>query len=74
MLWVDGSDGEHEFVERGRVPVTLVAVDGEFVVASPNVLDQGVAGGHDDDRPGPFQAPHRPEPGFEPGVIGLPCC
>jgi hypothetical protein len=32
--------------------VVIVAVDGEFVVAPPDVLDEGVAAGHDDDGPG----------------------
>jgi hypothetical protein len=40
-------------------------------VAPPDVLDEGVAAGHDDDRPGPCQTPHRPQPGFGPGVVGL---
>jgi hypothetical protein len=30
----------------------IVAGDSEFVVASPDVLDEGVAGGHDHEAPG----------------------
>jgi hypothetical protein len=67
----DGSHGDHELLECGRDPVLFVDVDGEFVVASPDVLDEGVAGGDGDGRSGSFQAPHRPEPGFEPGMIGF---
>lgn len=53
MLDIGASDGDHKLVERVGDPVVIVAVDGEFVVASPDVLDKGMAGGHDDDRPGP---------------------
>jgi hypothetical protein len=43
VIWVCCVDGD---------PVVIVAVDGEFVVAPPDVLDEGVAAGHDDDGPG----------------------
>jgi hypothetical protein len=54
-----------------RDSVAIVAVDGEFVVAPPDVLNQGVAGGHNDDRPVPAQAPHRLSRALRPGVIGF---
>jgi hypothetical protein len=42
-----------------RDSVAIVAVDGEFVVAPPDVLNQGVAGGH------------RLSRALRPGVIGF---
>jgi hypothetical protein len=46
-------------------------VGGEFVMAAAEVLDEGVPGGDDPRGPAAFQAAHRPEPGFQPPVIGL---
>ena len=43
----------------------------EFVVSSPQVLDEGMA--PDDDAGGPvaFEAPHRPKPGLESPVVSF---
>jgi hypothetical protein len=46
-------------------------VGGEFVMAAAEVLDEGVPGGDDPRGPAAFQAAHRPEPGFQPPVVGL---
>jgi hypothetical protein len=48
-----------------------VDVHAEFVVASAEVLDKCMSGADDTGRTDPFQAPHRPQPGFEPSMIGL---
>jgi hypothetical protein len=49
-------------------PVQVVL---EFVVSSPQVLDEGVTSDHDAGCPVPFEASHRSEPGFEPSVASL---
>lgn len=47
-----------------------VGIKIEFVVAASEVLDEGVSGAdHAGDRP--FQAPHRPQSGLEPSLIGF---
>jgi hypothetical protein len=46
-------------------------VGGDVVVATAQVLHEGVRGGDDLRRAMPLQAPHRPEPGFQPSVICL---
>lgn len=48
-----------------------VGIDSEFIVAASEVLDEGVPS---TDHPGQtklFQPTHRPQPGFEPTVIGF---
>jgi hypothetical protein len=40
-------------------------------VAAAEVLDEGMPGGHDPRGPVTFQPPHRPQPGFQPPVIGF---
>ncbi len=66
-----GSDGSCEVVEGDAEPVVARDVGGDVVVATAQILHERVAGGEDPRRPVPFQAPHRPEPGFQPPVIGL---
>ena len=44
---------------------------GDVIVAAAQVLHERVTGGEDPRRPVPFQAPHRPGPGFQPPVICL---
>jgi hypothetical protein len=45
-------------------------VGGDVVVAAAQVLDERVAGGEDPRSPVTLQSAHRPEPGFEPSVVG----
>lgn len=58
-------------VEGDAEPVALRDVGGDLVVATAQVLHEGVTGGEDPRRAMPLQAPHRPEPGFQPSVICL---
>ncbi len=53
------SDGG-EFGARGCQPQVRAGVDGEFVVAAADVLDQGMSGADGLDRAQPFQVVHRP--------------
>ena len=46
-------------------------VGGEFIVAAAQVLHERVPGGDDPRGPVAFQSAHRPEPGFQPSVIGF---
>ena len=46
-------------------------VDPEFVVASPQVLDEGMTLDHDAGGSVSFEAPHRSEPGLEASVVGF---
>ncbi len=54
------SDGMGEFGERGRKPQPRVGVDGEFVVAAADVLNQSVPGADRLNRAQPFRTVHRP--------------
>src|SRR2546423_14318007 len=66
------SDGECELGKGRGEPVSGVdVVHAEFVVASAEVLDECVSGADDAGRAEPFEAPHRPQPGFEPSMIGF---
>ena len=63
------SDGEGEFGEGGRVPMLWVLIHAELVVATTEVLDEGVSGA---DHPGGaklFEAAHRPQPSLESPMI-----
>ena len=61
-----------EFVEGCRHTQTLVArFDTDFVVTSPQVLDESMAANHDRRGPIRSQAAHRPQPCLEPSVIAL---
>ncbi len=58
-----------EAVRIGRADHAPTGFDGEFVVSAADVLDMSGAdhlGGAET-----FQAAHRPEPGFQPTVIGF---
>jgi hypothetical protein len=46
-------------------------LDREFVVASTNVLDEGMTGDHDPGTAVLFEPSHRPQPCLEPTVIGF---
>jgi hypothetical protein len=65
------SDGEGEFGEGGGEPVLRWDVGGEFVVAAPEILHEGMSGSDHGGRVEPFESAHRPEPGFEPAMICL---
>jgi hypothetical protein len=41
---VRGSDGEGKVGESDREPMAQIEVDGEFIVAAAEVLDEGVSG------------------------------
>jgi hypothetical protein len=60
-----------EFVERGCDPELGIRVESEFVVTSPEVLQEGVAADHDARGSVPLQSAHRPEPRLEPAVVTL---
>jgi hypothetical protein len=65
------SDGHRELVECCADPVAGGDVGGEFVVAAAEVLHERVAGSQDPCGPVPLQAAHRPQPRFQPAMIGL---
>jgi len=58
-------------VERDAGPLVRVVVDGEFVVAAAEVLQERVTGRDSLQGPGAFESAHRPQPGFESSVVGF---
>jgi len=54
-----------------RLLPLVAAISSEIIMPSTDILYQLVAGGDNPGRPGMFQAPHRPEPRFEPRVVGF---
>ena len=46
-------------------------VDGEFVVAAAEILDEGVTGRDDARGSVSLQAAHRSQPRFQPAMVGL---
>jgi hypothetical protein len=46
-------------------------INPEFVVASSQILDEGVTSDHDAGGPVPFESPHRSQPGLQAAVISL---
>ena len=64
------SDGSRKLVEGHAEPVADGTLDGEFVVAAAQVLGEGVPGSQGGG-PVAFQPAHRPQPRFQPAVIGL---
>jgi hypothetical protein len=52
-------------------PVAGGDLGGEFVVAAAQILDECVPGGHDPRGPAPFQSAHRPQPRFQPAMVGF---
>jgi hypothetical protein len=60
-----------EFGECGGEAPGGRGVDGEFIVAAAEVLDEGVSGDDDLGCDVCSQAPHRSEPVLEPAVIGF---
>ena len=65
------SDGHREPVEGLMEPMAGGDVDGKFVVSAAEILDEGVPGGQDPGGLVAFESAHRPQPGFQPPVIGL---
>lgn len=66
-----GSEGAGELVERLGYDQARQCFGPKFVVASSQVLHEGVAG--DDDRSGAvaFESAHRSEPRLKSSVVGL---
>ena len=65
------SDSHRELVEGFVEPVAGGDIGGEFIVAAAKILDERVPGGQDPRGSAAFQAAHRPQPRFQPPVIGL---
>ena len=63
------SDGEGEFGEGGREPMLWVLIHAELVVATSEVLDEGVSGADHSGRAKLFEAAHRPQPSLESPMI-----
>jgi hypothetical protein len=57
---VPRSDGEGEFGEGDREPMLWVLIYAEFVVATSEVLHEGVSGADHSGRAQPFKTAHRP--------------
>jgi hypothetical protein len=66
-----GSDGHCELVECCAGPMAGRDVGGEFIVAAAQILNERVPSGEDPRGPVALQAAHRPEPCFQPSVIGF---
>jgi hypothetical protein len=72
----DGPDGTRSDARRELVEGLAELVPGgnigsDVVVAAAQILDEGVSGGDDTRGPGAFQSAHRPQPGFQPPMIGF---
>ena len=65
------SDGSDEFGERGSDAPVLAGVDAEFVVASPQVLHEGVTSHDHAGAAVAFESTHRSEPGLEPPMVAF---
>ena len=65
------SDGEREVVECRPEPVMAGDFGGDVVVAAAEILDEGMTGSQDPRGAVTLQAPHRPQPGFQPPVVCL---
>jgi hypothetical protein len=65
------SDSHRELVEGCLYAVAGGDIGGDFVVATAQVLDQRIASGQNAGGPVVFESAHRPEPGFQPSVIGF---
>jgi hypothetical protein len=66
-----GSDGAREFVERRAEPASVGCFGGDVVVAAPDVLHEGVAGGDGSGGLEVLKAAHRAKPGLEPAMVRL---
>jgi hypothetical protein len=66
-----GSDRCSQLLEHDRHPPACRRPNRQFVVTAADILDQGVPG---DDDPGAavvLEPAHRPQPRFQPAMIGL---
>ena len=66
-----GSDGGREVAERDEEPVAARNFGSDVVVAAAQVLDEGMTGGESPCRAVALQAPHWPQPGFQPSMVCL---
>ncbi len=64
-------DGEGEFGEGGREPMLWVLLHAEFVVATSEVLDEGVASADHPSQAQSFKATHRPQARLQAPMIGF---
>src|SRR5664280_2449009 len=60
-----------KFVECTGKRQSAPRLDPEYVVPSPQVLDEGVPSDDDAGASVPFQAPHGPKPYLEPSMVSL---
>jgi hypothetical protein len=58
-------------MECGRQPEHRRGLDSQFVVAAPQVLDEGVPSDDDACRPVGLQPAHRPQSGLQPSVVAF---
>jgi hypothetical protein len=58
-------------VEGGTKTGSCRLVDGDFVVAASDVLDEGMTSGKDSSRAETLEAAHRSKPGYEPAMVDL---
>jgi hypothetical protein len=65
------SDDFGQFRQRSRDTTARVDFDAEFVVASPQVLRERVAGDENMGAAIGLESAHRPQPRFEPAVVVL---
>jgi len=68
ILW---SDYQREFVECCGKRLSGTCIDPEFVVASPQILDEGMSSDHDARGPVPFEAMHGAESGLKAAMVGF---
>jgi hypothetical protein len=60
-----------KFGERDADAIVCGNAGREFIVAAAQVLHEGVAAGHRSRGSQAFESTHRPQPGFEPAVVGF---
>ena len=71
LMPVTSLDRHSEFGEGVREAQVWRGVGGEFVVAAAKVLHERVPSGDSCGRAEAFESAHRPQPSFQPAVIGL---
>src|SRR5258708_16755569 len=65
------SDGDGKVIEGDAEPVAAGDAGGDVVVATAQVLREGVTGGEAPGSAATLQPAHRPQPGFQPSVACL---
>ena len=68
---IRGLDHLREFVDCRGEGETRTCIDPEFVVASPQDLDKGMATDYDAGRSVPFGTSHRAKSGLQSAMIGF---